>query len=215
MAKFIATDHSGREHLCATRESAVRQAGSKGSVRAVNPSSGAKQRARGTREFSEQPWGHNKEIAYLERSRKEANTAKRGSADYHNARARHGNTLEYLARSRILFGDNRPRLPNPAKLLGPGDEMVVRGRRWFRKSYGNTYSTAQIEINGKDVADLPPEGGYGDQYLHNAAEWLNKNGYVALERSPHGGLESLWRYCAAHGIKLDYYAKDVKRERDL
>ncbi len=33
--------------------------------------------------------------------------------------------------------------------------ITILGRRWFQKSYGNTYFTAQILVDGKKVHDLP------------------------------------------------------------
>ena len=81
--------------------------------------------------------------------------------------------------------------------------------------YGNTYHSVSIEVNGKRVADLPRAYGYGEQYLWRAWEWLMDNNYVYPERYSNGSLESPWAYAEKHGIRLNYYAHDVGRQRDL
>lgn len=54
--------------------------------------------------------------------------------------------------------------------------IVIRGRRWFQKSYGNTYFSASIEVDGKIVHTIEYAIGYGDYYLQAAWEWLSENG---------------------------------------
>jgi len=90
-------------------------------------------------------------------------------------------------------------------------EVAVIGRRWFRRTYGNTYNTADIYVNGELVHTLPMAGGYGDHYLTRAFDWLRHRGYLPPETRE----EAPWRLAQKMGFKLDYYAHDVKRERDL
>ena len=61
--------------------------------------------------------------------------------------------------------------------------LSIVGRRWFQRTYGNTYHSVSIEVNGKRVADLPRAYGYGEQYLWRAWEWLMDNNYVYPEIS--------------------------------
>lgn len=106
--------------------------------------------------------------------------------------------------------------------------VIVRGRRWFQKSYGNTYFSATVEVDGlarhthaaevicKVVVSIPFEYGYGDHYMDVAADKLEELGYLpGREHYKNGSKEALSRYCKDRGIELDYYAVDVERKRDL
>lgn len=93
--------------------------------------------------------------------------------------------------------------------------ITIIGRRWFQRTYGNTYNTVRILIDGKTVAELPKEYGYGNHYYQRAAEWLNKNGYVQLEKYGNGCMQPLHALRDDGLIGLEYWAEDVARERDL
>lgn len=105
-----------------------------------------------------------------------------------------------------------PEKPNES----PMQSVVVVGRRWFQRTYGNTYHTALIVVNGQTVAKTPKAYGYGDHYLQTAGDWLEQNGYMpGREHYPHGGAEPLWSYCRDRGIAYTAEPIDVTRERDL
>lgn len=87
--------------------------------------------------------------------------------------------------------------------------IQVIGRRWFQRTYGNTYNTVQIKVDGEQVAYLPFEYGYGEYYMQRAEEWLVKNGYV------NKGTSHLRYRLEDAGVKLDYFAIDVDRKKDL
>lgn len=90
--------------------------------------------------------------------------------------------------------------------------LTILGRRWFQKTYGNTYHTATIMIDGRTVHVIPQRYGYDSAYLTSATDWLRDNGYLEGmdERR-----DTLWGYCDRAGIVLEYHATDVSRERDL
>jgi hypothetical protein len=89
--------------------------------------------------------------------------------------------------------------------------IAIHGRRWFQRTYGNTYFSAEIFVNGSLVHKLEEQYGYGDQYVYAAGQWLAANGYIKL---PQG--TPLWTLRGAkNGIDLYYTASDVARERDL
>ena len=97
------------------------------------------------------------------------------------------------------------------KVGGKPRSINVIGRRWFQRTYGNTYHTAAIYVDGKCVHKTPQQYGYGDQYAWTAREWLQANGYLP-------GIEShdaLWRYCQEHKITFQGEVIDVQREKDL
>lgn len=93
--------------------------------------------------------------------------------------------------------------------------IVITGRRWFQKTYGNTYNTVEIIIDGKNAVYLPQGYGYGSHYLDRATEWLEENGYLP-GRSDNGPFrQPLWSYCEERGINLHYSGVDVARRKDL
>ena len=102
--------------------------------------------------------------------------------------------------------------------------ITVLGRRWFQRSYGNTYFTAHVVVTGineqgEDCVhrhNMPKEYGGGLYYEQAATEWLQAAGYLpGIEEYANGGMESLWRYCQRMNIELIAQAEDVSRMRDL
>ena len=89
------------------------------------------------------------------------------------------------------------------------EKLEVNGRRWFQRSYGNTYFTADIYVNDRRAAYIPESYGYGDYYLQAAAEKLKELGFMPSEESV------LWRWASDQGIDFQYSAEDVRRMRDL
>lgn len=102
-----------------------------------------------------------------------------------------------------------------ANVIRNGPRSIhVEGRRWFNRGSGNTYHSAAITVDGKPVEGVPRSYGYGDMYLQNAADKLERLGIV---RSKVGDEvhRSLWRWAQAHGVKFTYDVTDVPRKRDL
>ena len=92
--------------------------------------------------------------------------------------------------------------------------IIVHGRRWFEKTNGNTYHTTQIGVDGKLTGSTLVRYGYGDQYLWTAFEWLEDNGHITRD-TPDGRTEPPWVYCERVGCKLEYFATEVGRKKDL
>lgn len=65
--------------------------------------------------------------------------------------------------------------------------LVINARRWFQKSYGNTYFTADIVVDGELVHTLPFQYGYGEHYQDMANQWLDENGYIDNPPNPSTG----------------------------
>lgn len=86
------------------------------------------------------------------------------------------------------------------------ETLVIRARRWFQKSYGNTYHTVTVIVNGH-VLKSEIKYGYGNHYLTTAAELLFENGYDIPENSI-DALEAIRKF--SNG---DYEAVDVKRKK--
>lgn len=56
--------------------------------------------------------------------------------------------------------------------LKKGDTVFVIGRRWFDRVNGNTYHTAEVEVNGQFVGKSRMTYGYDESYLETAKEIL-------------------------------------------
>ena len=80
-------------------------------------------------------------------------------------------------------------------MLRSSPSVTISGRRWFQRSYGNTYHTARILVGCSFAIQLPKGYGYGDYWAQRCREFLRDAGYV--------------------GEIVNCGASDVLRERDL
>lgn len=85
------------------------------------------------------------------------------------------------------------------------ESLEIYGKRWFQKSYGNTYHTATVVVNGEELKSGITYG-YGNHYLTTAAELLKANGYDIPDDNGKA---------FAMMIKYEHSATDVKRKKDL
>ncbi len=87
--------------------------------------------------------------------------------------------------------------------------VFIEAKQWLDKTYGNTYYSARISVNGEVVGYLPFQYGYGSQYEYEATKWLLANGYIS-ER-----IEPLWRLrdngVAVYSVISDGKKAEVKR----
>lgn len=84
--------------------------------------------------------------------------------------------------------------------------ITVLGRRWFQKTYGNTYHIVTV-ITDNETLESPRTYGYGDAYTQTACEMLDKAGY--------GIKWPLWQACKDKKIRLVTNVTDVNRQKDL
>jgi hypothetical protein len=91
----------------------------------------------------------------------------------------------------------------------------IVGRRWFQKTYGNTYHTAEIFVNGERLHKTEEEYGYGDQYQETALQWLEKQGLINRRKYDNGGHESARAWAEKNKVQYSATVCDVRRERDL
>ena len=96
----------------------------------------------------------------------------------------------------------------PAEAL----KLHIIGRRWFQKSYGNTYHTAQIIIDGKTVHRTPQAYGYGDHYLQSAVDWLKQSGHLPADGEHISNTRFLHE---ESGFDFTYECHDVQRQKDM
>lgn len=85
--------------------------------------------------------------------------------------------------------------------------LLIIGRRWFQRSYGNTYHTVEIKniFTQEQIIYTNIEYGYGDQYKATAHMALKKLGYDVPD--------SYEDFIRAPGVY--FTVCDVERKRDL
>lgn len=81
--------------------------------------------------------------------------------------------------------------------------IIITAKKWFQKSYGNTYHSVRVEKNGELVGYAPFQYGYGDHYLNTAAKLL---GITEIE---------LRKDIMASPENYNIVAVDVLRKKDL
>lgn len=87
----------------------------------------------------------------------------------------------------------------------------VSGRRWFQRTYGNTYFSAVRYVNGEKAVSIDFEYGYGEHYIDCIKRELEKAGYLPGIKEG----QPLRQYCDERNIKLTYTSADVGRKKDL
>lgn len=54
--------------------------------------------------------------------------------------------------------------------------ITILARRWFDKTWGNTYHSVRVLVDGVEIGYEPFQYGYGECYLQTAHALLQKNG---------------------------------------
>lgn len=87
--------------------------------------------------------------------------------------------------------------------------LEVYGRRWWQRTYGNTYHSVRVLLDGVEVARCPYAYGYGSAYSQTAVELLKEAGIVPKEHRAFNawGLSDLF--------DVVENVEDVKRKKDL
>lgn len=84
-----------------------------------------------------------------------------------------------------------------------GKKVVVEGRRWFQKLYGNTYHTVKVSVDGETFySDITY--GYENHFEQTAIEVLKENGFDVPEYGKFQRLEG-----------FESHVMDVPRKKDL
>ena len=88
--------------------------------------------------------------------------------------------------------------------------LFIEGREWFDKTYGNSYFSARIWVDGEIVGVLPFQYGYGNQYEYEAQKWLLSEGYLPQEGKNRG----LWSIAKDSGFDL-YTSKAYHKKSEM
>ena len=89
--------------------------------------------------------------------------------------------------------------------------IIIDGRRWFQKTYGNTYHSVSVTVDGVTTVS-GQHYGYGDQYRQTAFDMLQARGYF---KGYTYNTFCSWCYEEKNRSKIHFNCADVKRERDL
>ena len=94
--------------------------------------------------------------------------------------------------------------------------IVIVGRRWM-DSYGNTYFSAFGLVDGRILAEIKYEYGYGDQYAVEMFRALEDGGHIVPRLNPlvSTGRESFWQYSERNMLTVTCLVADVARKGDL
>jgi hypothetical protein len=85
--------------------------------------------------------------------------------------------------------------------------LFIECREWFDKVNGNSYFSARIWVDGGQVAILPFQYGYGDQFIYEAQKKLLELGYLPQQGKNRG----LWSIAQAQGF--DYYTAKTNTKK--
>lgn len=85
--------------------------------------------------------------------------------------------------------------------------LFIEAREWTDKTYGNSYFSARIWVDGGQVAILPFQYGYGDQFLYEAQKKLLELGYLPQE----GKNNALWTIAQNNGF--DFYSSKTNTKK--
>jgi hypothetical protein len=98
--------------------------------------------------------------------------------------------------------------------------IEIYGRRWFQRTYGNTYHSVRAVVDGKQVGYCPFAYGYGDQYLQTAHALLQEAGVYPktgemLKSGAQADYTQFLTDMREHRERFTVSVMDVDRKRDL
>lgn len=59
------------------------------------------------------------------------------------------------------------------------NSVFIEAKEWIDKTYGNSYFSARVYVDGQEVARLPFQYGYETMFEHQALKELNNIGLVS------------------------------------
>lgn len=90
------------------------------------------------------------------------------------------------------------------KTIKPEDVQHIEGRRWFQKTYGNTYHRTILHLKNGELERSDIHYGYGEQFLQTAYTMM---GVPTQDYEGTRGLRENWG--------ITYTVSDVERKKDL
>ena len=116
--------------------------------------------------------------------------------------------------------------------------ITIDARRWFQKTYGNTYHSVRVYVNNEYLGGVDFAYGYDRQYIQTAFDILSNNGIFPYRRTKklatvnagegareyqtpqesinkHAAWEKFNQDMRDHRAKYHITCVDVDRKRDL
>ena len=97
--------------------------------------------------------------------------------------------------------------------------LSIVSKRWFDRTYGNTYHSCQVTINGEPVGFVPIEYGYDNKYVETALKILQGVGYWNTGEKYSNGYskdyENFIMFLREHKDIVTNVVVDVPRKKDL
>jgi hypothetical protein len=87
--------------------------------------------------------------------------------------------------------------------------IFIEARQWVDKTYGNSYFSARISVDGETVGYLPFQYGYETAYKDAAFRWLQDNEYAPRDARTLYGIELSGD--VVYTVIYDAKRADVKR----
>ena len=87
--------------------------------------------------------------------------------------------------------------------------IFIEARQWVDKTYGNSYFSARISVDGQTVGYLPFQYGYETAYKDAAYKWLTANGYIQNIGLTLNGVAT--RGVDVYTVRYDANKSDTKR----
>nr|DAM59124.1 MAG TPA: hypothetical protein [Caudoviricetes sp.] len=84
--------------------------------------------------------------------------------------------------------------------------LRITAKRWYQRSYGNTYHVVKVIVNGDTVLKSGVTYGYENHYLTTTANLLRNNGYDI----PGNNAEAY-----SLMTRFPHTVEDVKKKKDL
>jgi hypothetical protein len=105
-------------------------------------------------------------------------------------------------------------------LAKPITTVHIIGKRWFDKTYGNTYYKAYVTLyNGDEEIhrfSIGKNYGYGSSYMYDSFTYMAEEGIIAgYAQNDNGSWPSPLEWCKDNAILLIYNHVDVNRKKDL
>lgn len=99
--------------------------------------------------------------------------------------------------------------------------IIIEARRWFQKSFGNTYHSVMVRLGNGEEHTINFRYGYGENYLQTAWEILKDQGVKFREYSATGIKKKVKTYIdflsykRTHKNNIYVNVQNVTRRKDL
>ncbi len=94
--------------------------------------------------------------------------------------------------------------------------LIINARRWFQRTYGNTYFSGELLLDGEELVNIDFQYGYGGHCTHELINKAIKEGKLPAKLVyDNGCCESNWVYFERLGYKVIENIVDVQRKKDL